>query len=489
MVGADVGSTLTRSTVMDRITPSSPPLIAALLCGLAVPAVVVAQAQAPEAPPAAETPAAEGPTQPPAAAAAVEAPDADAQESGQESGQESAETPAEAAPAPSAGGAEGEQPPPLEPSQPTPPPADRADIPPAAPTAPPAPPAAGAPPPQTPAPTTATPQSEATVSLDAAAVLPGDDSDTPSAKPTTPNWNGTGVGWSHSASLGTFDRSLQRSYNPEYTWAFDAVVAFNVSDMLGLRLSQGVNIEITDSDSTVEGQQLRLSDMQLRANQKLLVLDLNEDHSMAWSGRASIGLPVSKASQAATLVVSTALRTAVSWSWSKPLSGLTVAGAASLRKNWNRKETPEANESFPCAIVGGPSSEDCRNGTTSNMKWGTTLSIATTLSYIPRLSSTLSYARTWNRKYGFDPVDVEILAGPVELGGATEFRVKHTHSLGLTLDYAAARFVTLSAEVNNGFSERGPDGDVREPGNPRDIYVGLSIFAAWADAAADEDAD
>lgn len=55
-----------------------------------------------------------------------------------------------------------------------------------------------------------------------------------------------------------------------------------------------------------------------------------------------------------------------------------------------------------------------------------------------------------------------------------------------SVDYSFGRFMGLTGTVTNRFSERGPDSKARGPFNPRDMYVGITISAAWADPTDDD---
>ena len=307
------------------------------------------------------------------------------------------------------------------------------------------------------------------------AAVAGDSADV--APAFEPNWRGSGLGWTHSVAYGTFDRSLQPSYNPTYSWAFDLVLRWNFRRDLNARVIQSANVELTDSEFTTEGQQLLLSDTRLRTDYRVGTLALTEGQNLSLMARGTLLVPLSKSSRAATMTTATLGRGTLIWSFDEPLGGLSLIGAWSFRKNWNRETTVQIDEPFPCAIGStSPGSVDCRNGTLANVDWGSTALGLANLQINAELSAALAYAHTWNRTYNLPAATVEPLTGPKTIGEAEDFRFRNTQIIDLTVSYMPSPWWTASLSLTNQFFERGPNGELRGPFDPQDLFLGVSVF-------------
>ncbi len=188
-------------------------------------------------------------------------------------------------------------------------------------------------PPSDPAQTTTSPQDTGNTTLNDTA--PGPIALTSPAAPTPPAptpsaplpWRSSLFSFQHASTVNTFVKDGQLSYNPVYYWSFFLQGRWYLDSKNFLVLSQGLSIEWTDSDFTTSRREPELGDTTLEFRHAENIAGFG----VVLSGR--LGLPLSKASQAAQRYLNTGLSVNISRAIPEA-AGLTFALSLGYRRWW-----------------------------------------------------------------------------------------------------------------------------------------------------------
>lgn len=291
-----------------------------------------------------------------------------------------------------------------------------------------------------------------------------------------PGITGSLLYWGQAISVGALDRAQQLSYDPQYTWQFDALLRWNFNHDDNVRVLQSAAVELTDSNVDVRGQRLLLSDTRVRFTHELPATDLGDGHRLRYFTAGELIAPSSKASQAATLILGGAARASMAWMSRGPLSGMQHWLLLALRGNAYRSEVGEVADPYPCRLAGAPASQNCRQGTTSNAAWSLALSTMHSLNIRDDLWASLTLSYGWSRAFGFDSYVVDTATGPFTVEDSSRTHMRNLGFVGFTLNYMATPYLIVAAEMNNTFAERGPNGGLRGPLDPQDVFLGVSLM-------------
>jgi hypothetical protein len=277
-----------------------------------------------------------------------------------------------------------------------------------------------------------------------------------------------------SLSSNSFFRNTQQSYNPSYVWGFSLYLAWHFDDQTSIALEQGLEAELTDSDTTRERQRPLLSDTRVIFDRELYQRKLSDTASWALHGAVDLYAPTSLASQAATLLFGARLGVAAGLSLPKVLDGMAFDASVSYLHRFLRSNMVEAAEPYPC-FAGGESRDLCTQlGGTSNTRNSIRIGVGSQLALSDKWGVFASLSHVWRR--GADLADSEFISdtGGVQAlraGDVSHWRNSNVIELGVT--YAVLSWLGLGFNVSNDFAERGPAGDIREPFRLNETYLGF----------------
>ncbi len=287
---------------------------------------------------------------------------------------------------------------------------------------------------------------------------------------------GFSLSWEQGYNAAGFHQGGQQSFNPEYAWAFGAAFRWNFEDSdFIFRWSQGLSLELTDSDSTVSRQQVLLGDSQLLLSHPF-EFELADDRS--WSLDPSVGLfaPVSKASQAADIIVATRLGLSATYRYQGWLEGVSGNASFSYTRRWASSNVVSAEQAFPCTPAGREASLDCVHlGTSTTSRDLFVLLFRAGASITEELSAGAAISFGWNLSHPLATVEREIESGTVLQLQDDETHLRTSRVITADIGYSVLPWLSTSAFVRNSFGELGPDGQRRGPFNPVDTVVGTEL--------------
>jgi len=293
-----------------------------------------------------------------------------------------------------------------------------------------------------------------------------------------------GLTWAQGYNAAGFDKGGEQTFNPEYAWGFSLDAGWTFTEIdLSVEASQGLDVELTDSDSTVTRQELQLTDTALTVA-KAFKLELNDDTKLGITPSLTVGLPVSKASQAASVIVTTTGAVAATYSYSPVLEGLSLKTRFSYGRRWATSNTVQAAEPFPCDPAGADPAQDCVHlGGSSTTRDSFVLAVGAGITLVPDLTAGLELSFGWNLAYDLAPTEFTSLTGATfryEDESFTHWR--NSRVLRVTLDYGWTKWLSTTLFMRNAMPDLGPDGQRRAPFEPLDVVVGLSVSFSFDQA-------
>jgi hypothetical protein len=94
---------------------------------------------------------------------------------------------------------------------------------------------------------------------------------------------------------------------------------------------------------------------------------------------------------------------------------------------------------------------------------------------VDKLVLSASFSLGWNLAHGLAAADVPISTGSVHLEDGSTTHWRNTREIAIGVGYNFTDWFSAEANAVNGFSERGPDGELRGPFHAVDIALGLNL--------------
>lgn len=274
----------------------------------------------------------------------------------------------------------------------------------------------------------------------------------------------------------SFAQNTQLSFNPTYAWAFDLTLLWHFNRRFQLILNQGMNVEITDSDITLNRREPRLTDTSATFGALLLKANVSKDAQIILNGSAGLNAPTSLASQAATMIVGGRLGLTSTLSLPKVLDGLGINVAAGYLHRFLQQNVVAVDTNYPCDRRPG-SFDFCDSlGGPTNVRLQFTASLSGELALTEKWGLSASWTHRWGR--AADLKDASFVSADGTVDVLADGSLRHWRNVNLfdvTITYFATGWLGLGASVTNLLSERGPDSAIRPPLRPMDTFVGLNV--------------
>lgn len=295
----------------------------------------------------------------------------------------------------------------------------------------------------------------------------------PASEPEELPWRNSFFGWTQGITANTFFKDSQLTYDPNYYWSFFLQPRWYLENKTFLVLTQGLSVELTDSNLDVYQREPQLSDTTL----ELRHIESLEGFNFIFAGR--IALPLSKWSQAAQRYLQAGVGLTATRTFTD-LAGLTLAANFGYRHWFSGSNVALTNASFPqqLAIPGNaadPASTSPRQAgglSTSNdtIVYGLTLNIAP----IEHFTLTTQFQMIHLLGQGLSTAYVDVNGSQVAIADMspthwrnfTSFSLQGAYDvvqwLNLALGYSSAAFFT---------SAYNDDGSLRNPfWNPDSVF-------------------
>jgi hypothetical protein len=339
------------------------------------------------------------------------------------------------------------------------------------------------------APTTAEPPADSTEALPSPTVpaaADGESSDgsqvpaAPAAEeappPSPPElpWRNTFFSWTHQATFNSFLRNAQLTYNPVYQQQFNIAPRWYLAPRSYFLFSQSLSLELTDSDFDARNRDPQLSDTVVEFRQMI------PWEGFMFMGQARIGLPLSKASQAAQRYLQWGLGLTVVRTI--PEINLTLAGIFAYRQwlagsNVVQLGTPQPDRCAPLPPVNGGTGTPEIDTATCDQVVGPSAARDTILA---GLSANFSFGELNINLQGFmfilqgyelAPAYINVATSPepVMIADGSPTHWRNFTFFALSVGYQFTPWLNLAVGIqNSGFAAGlyNPDGSVRSPFNP-----------------------
>jgi hypothetical protein len=299
------------------------------------------------------------------------------------------------------------------------------------------------------------------------------------AEEQLPPWSANLI-WSQAYVAAGFAPSAYPTFNPTYSWSFILALAYQFDKANAVSLTQISAIELTDSDSTNTRQEFQLFDTLAEYAHKFSY-ELDTERAFALTGGAGLVFPLSKTSQAATMILGTRARVSGGYTTKSVLSGLDTALTFYYLRRFTSSDTLAAESPFPCNRLGDPAQSCSYLGGSSNVRDVLMLGAEGTLKLTSKLALGAQFYFYFARATSLaGTIDGMIDTGPVQITDMSATHWRNTRWLVFTLSYAFTDWFGAGARVSNYFSERNPDnGSLRAPLNPLDTLIGLDLTVSF----------
>lgn len=302
--------------------------------------------------------------------------------------------------------------------------------------------------------------------------------------------------WGHRVTGATLNASDQQSYNPVYSWSLSPNIIYFADPTTWFFAAWGAEIELTDSELTTRSQELLLGDLSIGTRKQVAALAPADGHNvLLWLG-AGAAFPTSKASQAATRIVSLNANASASWIISDVMQALVIQPSTRFTVNADQQSTGSLlDAAYVCTRVNGISDTECTEGLDPNAFWSWNLGLGAQLIATGNLFLSLSAGWTTTRRHLFSATSIPLASsdrsdpsrGAAEVGAGGE-AYTNTVSLGASATWLPLSMLGLTLSVTNAFAVRGPDSQLRSPFDANDIFLDftISLFLDGTEAADDE---
>ena len=291
-------------------------------------------------------------------------------------------------------------------------------------------------------------------------------------------WRGTSFTWSQSLNLNALSRGAQRTYNPTYAWTFILQPRWYLNKLTYLSLDQRLALELTDSDTTLYPQRAMLSDTVVGIDTQYWQQKLPRLGELDLLAGGGLVAPTSIASRAQTMVLAARLRTGAQLVFEHVLQGAAIGVQGLYTQRFLRSNVMEAEEPFPCLV--GTQVQSCEFlGGLTNVRNVISTILTGTLELTKDVALELLVWLTWARGADLAPYPVMSDTGFVMQLPDHGKHWRNDRYFVLGASWNVVDYLSLGLSVINYFPERSPGTDVRAPGNPIDLLVGLSASLSF----------
>jgi hypothetical protein len=293
------------------------------------------------------------------------------------------------------------------------------------------------------------------------------------------------LSWSHAYNTAGLSRSAYQTFNPQYAWSFNAMLGYRFDDRTSIALSQGLAIELTDSDTTNTRQEPWLLDTAIDGERELIEHELDADHTLGATGSLGILLPTSKPSRAATMLFAGRAKLGGEYTADDVVHGLSAGVSFSYTHRFLRSNVLETESSYAC--VEGDLQDTTRScshlGSLTNTRDLFVLGVEGSLGLTEELTLGAQVSFGWNLGGSLNDQELAIDGsrdGVVRVGDDSLTHWRNSRVIGLSLEYEFTDWFTGATLFTNSFAERSVvDGQYRGPFNAQDMVLGLELTVSF----------
>jgi hypothetical protein len=298
--------------------------------------------------------------------------------------------------------------------------------------------------------------------------------DSEQAKEEGVPFRGSTFGFLQTLSTDTLSRSAYPTYNPMYSWGFSLDLLWHFNRVLQLRLNQEMQVELTDSETTTERQQLMLADTFATLDAKLLNQKISPEFEWSLHTSGSLAAPTSLASQAATMVLGTRLGVAAAATLPKVMSGMSMSLTGGYMHRFMTSNVPQVDVAYPCGAGSAAMAMCSQSGSSSNTRNSITVAAGADLALNEKWGLSLNFSHAWKHgaalaEFSDSSADQTPIVLPDD---KTHWRDSST--IDFSVGYLVVPWLGLALSLTNTFKDRGPDSELRAPLNLVDTYLGFN---------------
>lgn len=271
--------------------------------------------------------------------------------------------------------------------------------------------------------------------------------------------------WSNAVTFNTFVPEAQLTHDPTWVMSFNLTPRFYLTDTTFLWLNQGLFLELTDSNDGTYNREPLLDDTLLDLRQLL------RWEGFVFQGQIRLGVPASKASQAAGRVLQTGLGLTVTRPFPE-LAALTVSVTGGYRRWWATRNYVATGEPVyaSCEQLAGGAPSFCTHAGGATPARDIVIT-GLVMSVMPAPGLTVSFQGFYLGLVGDDvaTADVPINGGTTTIVDDSPTHWRHFTYFALAVGYDVLPWLNLSLGVqSSGLAAPlyNPDGSVRSPFNP-----------------------
>jgi hypothetical protein len=275
----------------------------------------------------------------------------------------------------------------------------------------------------------------------------------------------------------SFSKSTQLSYDPQYLWGFSLALRWYLSPSYSVGIKQGLQLELTDSNTSAHPQQPLLTDTNVGFDARVVKWDFADKQTFTVHGQAILWAPTSLASQAATMTLGTQATVAGVFTFQDWLAGVGLGFEVDYLHRFLRSNTVHTDTPYPCR-AGESSSGLCTAfGGVTNTTDVISVAVLSDVSLTTRFALHFIGEYDWYKAAGLAGATLTTSSGLViELPDESLSHWRNTRYLELGASYDVFSWMTLALAVTNLFSERSADARIRAPLIPADTAFGLRVL-------------
>jgi hypothetical protein len=289
--------------------------------------------------------------------------------------------------------------------------------------------------------------------------------------------------WRQGYVVAGLDRSVGQSFNPTYQWTFLGLLGYHLDKDTAIGLIQPATVELTDSNTTNTRQEFWMLDTILDLSHTFYEYQPVADQTLKLSGGVGALLPLSKTSQAESMIFAPRLRGGGGYEWKHVLAGLGLSADVTYMRRFLSSNTIAATGPYSCATIDETLSHGCTRldsfpSTRDEVLFifAGDLGLSSKVHFGMQLWFYWDYSATLGTATFTDPSGG---VSPIKLSDASTTHWHDSRLFTFSLSYAFTDWFTGAARVTNTFSERSPDASLRAPFNPLDTTVGIDMSVSF----------
>lgn len=276
-------------------------------------------------------------------------------------------------------------------------------------------------------------------------------------------WRNSIFTFDQTLSANTFSQEAQLSYNPTYAWSFNIRPRWYFTDQLFVAVSQGLDIEITDTDGRERNREPILSDMFIDLTYNNLLSLPTGVGPFNVSAGVRLVLPVSIVSRARDLYFGVGPSVATRLAINDVLSGWLLGTNMRWTHNVAGNNVTEVDNPYPCFNLDSNQQVCSSAGGFSTDSDAIIATLFSSLSIFSDLTFDVSFTWWWRFGHELGPATVIVNGDPVTFDDMSDTHMRLATNFTIGGSYNVMDWLNLSLNLSTFSAEFNDNGSRRNP--------------------------